>query len=79
MGGSYGSRNLVYIRAQHWNMGDRHSRNWNGERGQGTRVRTFFDAGPDTILAVRTTCCAPSQPARQGDEGRCQGSPGSVQ
>lgn len=38
----------------------------NEEGGQGTTATYLFDAGPDTILAVRTDCCTPSSPGRRG-------------
>lgn len=52
-------------------MGDRHSKNskW-GRVGRGRQLRTFFDASPDSLLAVRTVCCAPSSPGRRGGGAR---------
>lgn len=51
------------LRIRTWEIGTAGTE-WGG--GQGTPATYLFDAGPDTILAVRTICCAPSSPGRRG-------------
>lgn len=49
-----------------------------GSVGRGRQLRTS-STPVQTPLAVRTFVPSAARPARQGDEGLCQGSPGSAQ